>query len=50
MRIETLLKNHFIRDEAIKALLDARRLLVHRRARRDEALIMSRLMREKRVT
>jgi hypothetical protein len=47
MKIETLLKNHFIRDDAIKSLLDARRLFVHRCARRDEALIMSRLMREK---
>jgi hypothetical protein len=47
MKIETLLKNHFIRDDVVRSLLDARRLFVHRRARRDEALIMSRLMRER---
>jgi hypothetical protein len=47
MRIETLLKNQFIRDDVVRALLDARRLFVHQRARRDEAIIASRLMREK---
>jgi hypothetical protein len=46
-RIENLLKNHFIRDAAIRKLLEARRLFVHQRARRDESVIIRRLMQER---